>query len=188
MMTRRIAIALLLTSFCLAAPRAHWIATWGFSPSPQIPDPAQMRASGVLFDNQTLREIVHTSVGGDTVRVRLSNIFGSEEVEIASAHIALRAQGPDIVAGSDRALTFSGRPAVIIPPNAIVLSDPVKLDLPAAGDLAISLYLPKPTTGAGIHYSAQQTSYAAPGDLTSAPSLPPTKTTLFMGRVADPRG
>ncbi len=175
-MKTRIAITFLLAAALtmpgFAASRTHWVATWGPSPSPQLPDAAQMRKDGLVFENQTLREIVHTTIGGDTVRVRLSNAFASDAVEIAAAHIALRASGADIAAGSDHALTFSGRPAVVIPPGATVLSDPVKLDVPVAGDLAISLYLPKTATGAGIHYSAQQTSYAANGDLTGAASLP----------------
>jgi lysophospholipase L1-like esterase len=52
-----------------------------------------------------------------------------------------------------------------------VLSDPVKLNVPAGGDLAISIFLPKAATGAGIHYSAQQTSYIGPGDLTGAAAI-----------------
>jgi len=175
-MKTRIAIAILLAAAFampgLAATRTtHWVATWGPSPSPQLPDAAQMRKEGLVFENQTLREIVHTTIGGDTVRVRLSNAFAGDEVEIAAAHIALRASGADIDPGSDRSLTFSGRPGATIPPGATVLSDPVRLEVPAAGDLAISLYLPKIATGAGIHYSAQQTSYAAAGDLTGAASL-----------------
>ncbi len=175
-MTRRIAISLLLAA-ALASPaypasRTHWVATWGPSPAPQLPDQTQMRKAGMVFENQTLREIVHTTIGGEMVRVRLSNAFASDAVEIAAAHIALRGKEADVVAGSDRVLTFSGRPAVTIPPGALALSDPVKLEAPAAGDLAISLYLPKPTAGAGIHYSAQQTSYVAQGDLTGAASLP----------------
>ena len=130
-----------------------------------------MRAAKLVFENQTLREIVHTSIGSNTVRVRLSNAYGKQTVEIGAAHIALRAKGPEIVAASDHALTFGGRPTVSIPPNALVLSDPVKLDVPPAGDLAISLFLPKAVTGAGIHYSAQQTSYIAPGNATNTPTL-----------------
>ncbi len=105
------------------------------------------------------------------VRVRLSNAYGKDTLEIGAAHIALRAQGSGITAGSDRVLTFSGRPTVSIPPNALALSDPVKLTVPANGDLAISIFLPKATPGAGIHYSAQQTSYVGQGDLTTAASI-----------------
>jgi len=128
-------------------------------------------AANLTFENQTLREIIHTSIGGNSVRVRLSNAYGKQTVEIGSAHIALHAQGPAITAGSDRTLTFSGRAAVSIPPNALVLSDPVMLDVPASRDLAISLFLAKPATAAGTHYSAQQTSYIGQGNLTSAASI-----------------
>ena len=105
------------------------------------------------------------------VRVRLSNAYGKDTLQIGAAHVALRGQGSGIVAGSDSVLTFSGQPAISIPPNAPVLSDPVKLDVAAASDLAISIFLPKQTMGAGIHYSAQQTSYIGQGDLVDASSF-----------------
>jgi lysophospholipase L1-like esterase len=110
------------------------------------------------------------------VRVRLSNAFGKQAVEIGAAHIGLRAKGPEIASGSDRPLTFSGRTSISIPPNALVLSDPVKLNVPAGGDLAVSIFLPRAATGAGIHYSAQQTSYIGAGNLTGAPSIPDAAT------------
>jgi lysophospholipase L1-like esterase len=171
MLTAVVALALFFTSAALPAESTHWVVTWGASPAPQLAT-EEMRAAKLEFENQTLREIVHTSIGGATVRVRLSNAYGKQPVDVGAAHIALRAQGSEIVAGSDRALTFSGRPSVSIPPDALVLSDPVKLNAPASGDLAISIFLPKAATGAGIHYSAQQTSYIGQGDLTAAASLP----------------
>ena len=155
----------------IAAEKTHWVVTWGASPSPQLADDAQMRTAKLEFENQTLREIVHTSIGGNTVRVRLSNAFGKDAVDIAAAHIALRSQGAGITAGTDRPLTFGGRPTVSIPANALVLSDPVKLDVPDAGDLAISIFVSNKTMGAGIHYAAQQTNYIGSGDLTSAASI-----------------
>lgn len=130
-----------------------------------------MLADHLLFDNQTLREIVHTSVGGSSVRLRLSNAYGRESVTIQSAHIALRDHDSSITASSDHALTFGGRPFITIPPNATVLSDAVQLTIPPLSDVSISLYLPKPATGAGIHYAAEQTSYIGAGDQTAAASL-----------------
>ena len=165
--------AFLILSFSALAPaQTHWIATWGDSPAPQLADEAKMRDAKLMFANQTLREIIHTSVGGDSVRVRLSNAFVKTAVEIGAVHIAVRSNGAGIVAGSDRALTFSGRGSFSIPPDAIELSDPVSLNAPAGGDLAISIFLPQSTMGAGIHYSAMQTSYVGPGNLTSAASFP----------------
>jgi lysophospholipase L1-like esterase len=179
-MTTKIALLLAcaLASPLVAADADYWVSTWATSPAPQLAEPGQMRAAKLEFENQTLREIVHVSIGVGAVRVRLSNAYGSQPVEIAAAHIALRAQKSGIAAGSDRPLTFSGRPTVTIPANALVLSDPVKLDIAAASDVAISIFLAKAATGAGIHYSAQQTSYLGPGDLTGAAALPEDALTI----------
>lgn len=173
-MRLRTAVLLAIAFSCAALPALanHWVVTWGASPAPQYADQAQRREAKMEFDNQTLREIVRTSIGGDTVRVRLSNAFGRQTVEIGSVHIARRSEGSAIVPGSDRTLTFGGRPAASIPPDAVLLSDPVKLDVAGAGDLAVSIFLPKPVSGAGIHYGAQQTSYIGKGDLTRAASIP----------------
>lgn len=163
------------------ADQAHWIGTWGASPAPQLSDSAQMLAGKLLFSNQTIREIVHTSVGGDTVRVRLSNAYGREPITIGAAHIALRANGSAIVPATDHVLTFGGRPSVTIPADAMVLSDPVHFKLPALSDVAVSLFLPKPTAGAGIHYAAQQTSYITASDTSAQASLnDPTTVTSWV--------
>ena len=164
-------IALAAATPSIAAEKSHWVVSWGASPAPQLADPAQMRTAKLEFDNQTLREVVHISIGSTTVRVRLSKAYGKDAVEVGAAHIALREQANKIVSSSDRALTFGGRPSVEIPPNALVLSDPVNLDVPDGGDLAISIFIPGKTTGAGVHYAAQQTSYIGPGILTTAPSI-----------------
>ncbi|HUK19246.1 MAG TPA: SGNH/GDSL hydrolase family protein [Bryobacteraceae bacterium] len=155
-----------------AAAQTHWVPTWGASPAPQLADQAQMQSAGLLFEAQTVREIVHTSIGGTEVRVRLSNAYGKDAVQIAAAHVAVRTRDSAIAPGSDRALTFSGRPFLEIPANAESLSDPVTLNVPVGGDLAVSLFLPKAAAGAGVHYSAMQTSYIGAGDLTAAASLP----------------
>ncbi len=164
-------LALTFSSIASAADKNQWVVTWGASPAPQLTSEDQMRTAKLDFENQTLREIVHTSVAGNTLRIRLSNAYGKQTLEIGAVHIALHAQGADIAAGSDHPVTFSGQTNVSIPPNAPVVSDPVKLDVPAAADLAISLFIAKPAAGAGIHYSAQQTSYIGPGDLTASASM-----------------
>ena len=173
-MIARFVLALLALSFttvAAAAPQpAHWVVSWGASASPP-PDAAQIQKHGLEFNNQTLREIVHLSIGGSAVRVRLSNFFGKQSLEIGAAHLGLRASDSAIQPSSDRALTFGGAPGVSVPPNAFVLSDPVKLAVLAGSDLAISIFVPHVATAAGIHYFAQQTSYVGAGDLTASPSI-----------------
>jgi lysophospholipase L1-like esterase len=134
-------------------------------------DEQQMTKAHLVYNNQTLREVVHISIGGDSFRLRLSNTFGSQQVDIGAVHISLRAKGSEIVPGSDRVVTFSGRPAISIPANALVLSDPIKLTAPAAADLTVSIFLPRNTLAGGIHYAAAQTNYIAPGDQTASATL-----------------
>jgi len=169
-LTKTFFLITLLCGALSAAEPMHWVGTWGTAPSPSGA-PEQMRARKLEFINQTLREVVHTSIGGDTVRVRLSNQFGAEAVDVGAVHIALRGTGSDIDAESDRTLTFSGRPMVKIPANAVVLSDPVKLGVPSTGDLAVSIFIPGTALAAGMHYSSQQTIWVSKGDSTSAAKL-----------------
>jgi lysophospholipase L1-like esterase len=168
-------LAACLAATASAAGPAHWVVAWGASPAPQLADEAQMRTAKLMFDNQTIREIVHTSIASDTVRVRLSNAYGKQAVEIGAVHIALHDKGSSIAAGSDHAVTFSGRTGVSIAPDGQALSDPVKLAAPA-GDLVISIFLPHAAAAAGIHYSAQQTAYIGSGNLTGAAELPQPET------------
>jgi lysophospholipase L1-like esterase len=125
------------------------------------------------FTNQTVRLVVHTSLGGHEVRVRLSNAFGTESLLIGAAHLALRSMNAATVPGTDRPLTFGGSASVTIPPGALVVSDGVKLDVPALSDLAVSLYLPGPTGQATWHAAALSTNYVSqPGDFTAAGDMP----------------
>jgi lysophospholipase L1-like esterase len=103
--------------------------------------------------------IVHTSIGGSRARIRLSNAYGTAALKIGAAHIALRDKNSSIVAGSDRALTFSGKNAISIPPLALVVSDPVNLNVPPLGDVAVTLYVPGDTGPATVLYVGLHTTY-----------------------------
>ena len=123
-----------------------------------------------------MRLIVHASLGGNRVRIQLSNELSATPLVIGAAHIALSDTGAAIVAGTDRVLTFNGgNPSVTIPPSAPVLSDPVKLEVPALVNLAVSLYLPGAVTVSTDVPNSLQTNYVAPsgsGDNTGAQTLP----------------
>jgi hypothetical protein len=122
-------------------------------------------------------EIVHTSIGGDLVRVQLSNTFGVQPITLGEVHIALRSKAAAIVPGSDRILTFSGKPSITMPPGAIILSDPTKLHIHPFTDLAISIYLPYPTDATTIHSVALQDNYIyARGNFAGSAIIHPVKT------------
>ncbi len=153
----------------------HWVGTWATAPVSQAPSPA------VNISNQTMREIVHISIGGTRVRVRVSNAFGTAPLIVGAAHIARRDTNELIVPGSGRPLMFSGNPDITIPAGAIAISDPVRLDAPALSDLAIDLYLPGDTAATTSpvtsHTGALQTNYvSAAGDFTGSTAFPVAST------------
>jgi lysophospholipase L1-like esterase len=172
-------ISLAITHGFAATKNESWIVTWGASPAPQESDEAKRQQEKLEFHAQTIREIIHTSAGSNVVRVRLSNAFGKDTVEIGAAHIGLSGEKSAIVAGTDHPLTFGGRASVSIPPNALVLSDPVNMNVPALANLSISLFIPQSALAGGIHYGAEQTSYVAPGDQTAAPELTSPETVTW---------
>jgi lysophospholipase L1-like esterase len=152
-------------------PSLGWVPAWTASPQPldptSIPD----------LKNRTLRMIVHTTVGGSQVRVRISNTFGTQPLLIGDAHVAVPSSSPTaIVPGSDQALTFGGQSTVTIPVGVVIVSDPVNFQVSALSNLAISLYLPQHTTNSTIteHTAASQISYVSPatGDFSGAISIP----------------
>jgi hypothetical protein len=136
----------------------------GAPPAPAVvPPPGQAFAPQpyLHFTNQTLRQVVRTSVGGTRARVVLTNAYGTGTVTVGAAHIAVRDKD-SAIQGSGRPLTFSGRPSITIPANAIVYSDPVDFAVPQLADLAIDLYLPGTTNTPAtvtMHGAALQTNY-----------------------------
>ena len=154
----------------------HWVGTW--SNALHEPDLGVPGLANAGFNNQTLRQIVHISVGGPRVRVRLST-FGASGLVIGAAHIARRATGASIVPQSDRTLTFGGTPSITIPPGALVVSDPVELNVPDLSDLAVSIFVSGNTGPAAWHFEGRQTSFISPaGDFTASAVMPFSSTTL----------
>ncbi len=151
-----------------AVDAGHWVGTWAAAAQPAFPGPLANRAG------RTLRLVVHVSIGGERVRVRLSNTDGDKPLRIASVHVARRSRGADIDPASDRALTFGGRREATIAPGATIISDPVGLAVPALSDLAVSLRSTAPFVAATTHALAQQTSYVtrARVDATAAARFP----------------
>ena len=166
------------------APR-RWISSWSAAQqfAPEAPRPAAKpppQATGApaprspiapipdQIGAQTVRMIVHLSVGGAQLRVQLANAFGYPPLDIGDAHIARSAAGPAIVVGTDRRLTFGGRRGVRIPPGATVVSDPVDLDAPDGSNLTVSLYVPQVITGLTTHPLGLHTTYILDGNSTAA--------------------
>ena len=145
----------------------HWVAAWQGSPmtggtffSPGCP-------SDVGLTNQTIRNVVYLSAGGDQVRVRISNAFGATPLNVGAATVGISSGGAATVPGTLHPLTFSGKPSIIIAADSEALSDPVNFRIPPLTTLAASIFLPNSTGLATQHFLAVQTNYLAAGDMSA---------------------
>lgn len=149
----------------------HWVSAWSTAVHAPLPFPGLPPSP--VFDNQTIRMVVRPTIGGDRVRIRFSNAFGSTALRIGAAHVALSSKASAIVADSDRVLTFGGSPSVTIPPGAPILSDPVDLKVLPLREVAVSVYLPEKAASSSVHFWAQHDTYISEaGDFTSKPEIP----------------
>jgi lysophospholipase L1-like esterase len=121
--------------------------------------------------------IARTSIGGHRLRITLFNAFGSQPLEVGAAHIAIRAKGSEIVAGSDRALSFNGKPGCPVGPGMVILSDPVDLNVAPVTDLAVSLFFPGETGPPTSHGTGLHTTYVKDGDVTGQAAMADAATT-----------
>lgn len=176
----------LLWWFCLgcfpagvsAAP-GHWVTTWGCGP--QLTEVGNLPPTTLA--NNTLRQFVHVTVGGSHPRVRFSNAYGTNPVVMNSVHVALASGtgsggGGTLNVATDRALSFHGAPAAVIPPGEVIDSDPFGFELPALTNLAVSIYFGSiSATTINGHPGSRTTSFIQSGNAVTNASLPTASTT-----------
>ena len=168
--------ALLLFFFIsFAQAQTRWVAS--STAAQQLVEPQNSLPADDLRD-ATLRQIVHLSIGGQQLRVRLSNRFGDAPLHIAWVHIAhaVSPKSAKIVEGTDTALKFAGREDVIVPEGADYLSDPIDVALAPLADVAITLYLDQPPSRQTGHPGSRATSYVVHGKQIAAADLAGAKT------------
>jgi len=149
------------------AASTPWTGTWSASPE----------SGGQSFSQQTLRQIVHTSIGGTSAQVQVSNVFGAAPLVIADVHVALRSSGSTIVSGTDHTVTFGGQTSITIPAGGLAVSDAVAMSVPALSDVAVSMYLPQSTGSSTYHQQGTVTNYIASGDVSGDAILSGAQTT-----------
>lgn len=162
-------LIVILSAFSAATSESqeHWVGTWAAAPLSVKNDGAQFGAT-----DSTYREIVHTTLGGDRIRILLSNEFGEEPLTVGAAAAAVSMGKGDISVATNHAITFVGQQSIVIPPGAMVVSDPIDFKLPALTNLSVSIFIPaQHIQDVTIHPVASQTSYVIRGNQTSSPQL-----------------
>jgi lysophospholipase L1-like esterase len=156
-----------------------WAATWAAAPTFAI---------GPELGNQTIRQTVRLSAGGNRIRVRFSNENNANTLIIGAAHLAMPGQAPGTIDSvTDHALTFNGRSSVTVPAGAPVYSDPLDLKVAPLSALTVSIFVTRYTGPSTIHPEGHATTYiSGEGDFTEASTIPaPTTSTsrMFLSEI-----
>ncbi|HVY28372.1 MAG TPA: SGNH/GDSL hydrolase family protein [Polyangiaceae bacterium] len=144
-----------------AALKDDWVGTWAMAP----------RGDGTAFNDQTLRQVVHTSIGGTSVRVRLSNAFGNQPLSIDNVHVAERASGASIVPQTDQTLKFAGQGTATISAGQSLTSDAVTFAVKPLADLVVSFHIQNNPGGTTAHGTGLQDNYIASGNVAGNETL-----------------
>lgn len=160
-------------------PKTEWVGTW--SASPNVPFSEGVSADG--FRDRTIRQTLHTSLGGDRLKLQLSNVHGERPLRIDALELA-RPQGKGgVEPGSGTDVTFEGRRSVTVPVGATATSDAIRHHVASDRDVTVSLYVSEPTGPTTWHRLAASTTYlSTPGDHTSDTSgdaFPATESSFF---------
>ncbi|MGK5682687.1 SGNH/GDSL hydrolase family protein [Actinoplanes sp. URMC 104] len=149
-----------------SATGTPWTGTWAVA----------VQNGGPAFERQTVRQIIRTSIGGDVVRVRLSNEFGSDPLVVSAVHLAQHLNGSTVDASTNAHVTFGGNDSVTVPAGQTAVSDPADFTLPAGGDVAVSAYVPQRIGSATQHAFANRHNYVAAGNQAAKASLSGART------------
>lgn len=170
----RPALALLILTNALGsmAPRAaadeHWVTTWACGA--QLTEP-QNRPPAPGLTTNTLRQVIHATIGGSRLRARFSNEYGTNAVTIQSVHVANSAGGSAIDPSTDKPLMFHGAASVTLQPGEVTLSDPFDFNLGALSSLTVSIHFGETSWAITGHPGSRATSYIVPGDAVTATNM-----------------
>jgi lysophospholipase L1-like esterase len=179
-----------LGSGALAAE--HWVGTWATAAEDRVSLENDRALGGQPFlqplRDQTIRMIVHTSLGGRRLRVRLDNRYGTEDLVIGAASVGQQAKGPKLTS-APVGISFAGQQSTAIAPGAQITSDPINIETAEGANLAINLYLPQETPISTSHSldSLAATGYLSAGnatrDMTGRPFTSRAITWAFLSAV-----
>jgi len=172
--------------WALQGPSGHWVDAW--TTMPQLTEPANLppppfNGSTSVFFNSTIRQTLHMTIPGDEIRVRFSNVFGVNDLQITAATVALPVGGVSgasgIIPTTLKTLTFSGSPSFIVPNGALVVSDPIAFPIKSQQTITVTLYLAQGQDGFSItsHPGSRATTWLSFGNAVQAENLTDPSTT-----------
>ncbi|PYH86406.1 extracellular GDSL-like lipase/acylhydrolase [Aspergillus uvarum CBS 121591] len=158
-----------LVSGLTAAQSSHWVDIW--TAMPQLTEPANLppqpfNLSSAIFFNTTIRQTLRLTHPASTIRLRLSNAFGVDDLDVANVSLALPLQNElgtsVIVPNTVQPILFDGFHSIIIPPGSLAVSDPIRLPSTQPNTtITVDVYLADGQSGGAItsHPGSRTTSW-----------------------------
>jgi lysophospholipase L1-like esterase len=160
-------LSLSCTSY-IASAKDCWIGTW--VSGQQLTEPRNNPPAPGLSNN-TLRQVIHATLGGSKLRVQFSNVYGSSPVTIKAAHLAVSKGGSAIESATDKKLSFKGASSITIPAKEAVYSDTIDFNVAPLSNLVVSIYFGETSADVTGHPGSRTTSYIQSGDAVTAADM-----------------
>ncbi|MHB9055101.1 MAG: SGNH/GDSL hydrolase family protein [Paludibacteraceae bacterium] len=145
----------------LSVKNSAWVGTW--STAPQLVEPHNMPPEPGLTNN-TIRQIIRVSVGGEEIRLRFSNVFSKSPVEMKMVTIAEATEGSAINMATQKQLQFNKKSNVTMTPGGEVFSDPLKFNFKPGSLVAITIYFEQTSPDVTGHPGSRTTSFILSGN------------------------
>ena len=159
-MKRIIAFFIFLCAITINATAQGWIGTWATAPQTVV---KSFMPYNNNMSNRSVRQVVKVSIGGDMIRLKLSNIYSTEPVVIRSIYIAHAKDSFAIDPKSAKYLKFSNQYKVTIPAGKSITSDALPYNLKPLQRLAITINYTSAPTVPTVHMGSRTTSYIMKG-------------------------
>jgi lysophospholipase L1-like esterase len=161
--------AIAAPAFAQTSPTPPWTAAWAVAP--------EQGGSNSAFEQVTLRQAIRPSISGTAARIRISNLFGNQPLQISDVHFAQsQGTGPSIVGGTDVEVTFGGKSAITIAAGAEVNSDSINVAITAQAEYAVSMFFPTATVinQTTFHQDGFENVWIATGDVSGSTDITPS--------------
>lgn len=167
-----------------------WVTTWGTAE--EKCDVTENAMPQMALKDSTVRQIIRVTTGGHRLKLRLSNQYGSSDVQVKSLHLAkqVKATASTIDVSTDTAVTVDGKEEFVIPKRKVIETDAVEFNVNALDNVAVSMYFgDTPTANITGHRGARATTYQIAGNQVSEETYSSdkeiTKTTTSWFFLAD---
>ena len=146
-----------LSTYSLAQ---NWVGTWATAPQTVV---KSFMPYNNCMTNRSVRQVVKVSIGGDVIRLKLSNIYSMQPVEIRSIYIAHAKDSSDIDAKTAQYFKFGNSYKTVIPAGKQIVSDALKFNLRNLERVAITINYTSAPEIPTVHMGSRTTSYIMKG-------------------------